>query len=91
MTTATPRMTIDDAEAYAVEVLKFQKTNLLAHGVAVYRNSKRPNATEYITYDVDGHVGGVWKAGDKKWAEGGCKQKPARSGTYDKDLNKIAD
>ncbi|CAF3473083.1 unnamed protein product [Rotaria socialis] len=38
----------------------------------------------------DGHNGGVWKAGNKKWAENGGRS-ASRSGTYDENLNRIGD
>ena len=67
---------------------------------AIYRQNHRyqsicafmtiKNNIQYITYDVDGHNGGVWKAGNKKWAESGGRS-ASRSGTYDENLKKIGD
>ena len=59
-------------------------------GKSVYCNSKASSALECIVEDRTGHKGGVWKAGTKKWAENGCPS-GTRSGTYDENLERIAD
>ncbi len=87
--TSRPRMREDEAEKLIVEQ-GYRKTNIHLHGRSVYYNPKQPNNIQYITYDVDGHNGGVWKAGNKKWAEGGGRS-ASRSGTYDENLNRIGD
>ncbi len=85
--TSRPRMREDEAEKLIVEQ-GYRKTNIRLHGRTVYYNSKQRKNLQYITYDVDGHNGGVWKAGDKKWVDNGGRS-ASRSGTYDENLKKI--
>ena len=54
-----------------------QRAHFDSHGQAVFYN---PKTKTYITRDVDGHNGGVWKMFDKKGN---------RLGTYDANLNRI--
>ena len=83
------RMTEEDAEKLIVEK-GYIKLKIRLHGRSVYYNPKQPTNIQYITYDADGHNGGVWKAGNKKWAENGGRS-ASRSGTYDENLKKIGD
>lgn len=76
------RMTNREADAEA-ERLGFKKTNYKSHGQRVYKKGNR-----YITRDVDGHSGGSWKMADSVENLG---RKSTRMGTYDADLNWIAD
>ena len=61
--------------------------NATSHGNAVFTNPKATRALRYITADVDGHVGGVWKAADTISNLG---SKSTRSGTYNALLEWIA-
>ena len=67
------------------EKLGYKKTKYFSHGQPVYYNSK--NKT-YITPDVDGHNGGVWKMGKSVEA---LKSKSTRMGTYNENLVRIGD
>ena len=51
----------------------------------VYYN---PKTKVYISPDVDGHSGGVWKAAD---SVRNLNSETTRMGTYDENLNKIGD
>jgi len=73
--------TTKEAESAASE-LGFAKTNDRVHGEAVFSDGKR-----FITRDRDGHNGGAWKMADSVEA---LKSKQTRSGTYDKNLIRIA-
>ena len=55
----------------------------VSHGQAVFTNGKR-----FITSDVDGHNGGVWKAAS---TIANLAKKATREGTFDALLNKIGD
>jgi hypothetical protein len=55
------------------------KTNERSHGQPVYRKGN-----EYITPDIDGHNGGVWKK--CKRTPKNFKNKSTRDGTYNGDL-----
>lgn len=55
------------------------KTNHRSHIQPVYRKGD-----VYVTRDVDGHNGGVWKAAGSPEALG---SKKTRSGTYNADLS----
>lgn len=57
------------------------------HGNAVFTNPKANRVLRFITADVDGHVGGVWKAADSIKNLG---SKVTRSGTYNALLEWIA-
>ena len=61
----------------------YKKTKYRSHGQPVYSNGK-----DFITPDVDGHNGGVWK---KATSVKGLQQKDTRLGTYDANLIKIHD
>lgn len=67
----------------AAKDLGFQKTNFTSHGQPVFKKGNT-----YITPDVDGHNGGVWKAAGSVKDLG---SKSTRWGTYDINLNKIGD
>jgi hypothetical protein len=68
----------------AAKKLGFTKINETVHGgQAVFKKGKR-----YITRDLDGHNGGVWK-GAKSIK--GLSSKKTRTGTYDRDLKRIGD
>lgn len=70
----------------AAEDLGYQKTNERSHGQPVFKNTKlKP---KYITPDADAHNGGTWKGADSVKDLG---SKDTRTGTYDKDLNRIGD
>lgn len=64
----------------AAKKLGYQKTNYRSHGQSVYYNSK--NKT-YITPDIDGHNGGVWKMAK---SVKDLSSKDTRMGTYDENL-----
>lgn len=69
----------------AAEALGFKKINETVHdGQAVFKRGK----IEFITRDVDGHNGGVWKMADSVKNLG---SKETRAGTFDVDLNRIGD
>jgi hypothetical protein len=67
----------------AADKLGFEMTNYTSHGQPVFRSGNR-----YITPDVDGHNGGMWKMADSHKALG---SKTTRMGTYDAELNRIGD
>ena len=69
----------------AANKLGFKPTNYTSHGQKVFFNSKR---NLYITPDVDGHNGGVWKMA-KSVEDLGSKS--TRMGTYDAALRWIGD
>lgn len=54
-----------------------QRAPFHSHGQDVFSNG-----TNYITRDVDSHIGGVWKMFDRQGR---------RLGTYDANLNRIGD
>ena len=62
--------------------LGFTKIGERVHGQAVFKKGN-----QYITRDVDGHSGGAWKVANSMKD---LRTKSGRLGTYDKDLNKIA-
>lgn len=66
----------------------YKKTKFKSHGEAVYENTKAPRKVRYITRDTDGHIGGAFKGADSVSNLG---RKSTRSGTYDKNLNRIGD
>ena len=74
----TRKETIQIAEA-----INFIKTNYRSHGQLVFKKGNR-----YITPDVDGHNGGVWKMADSVKNLG---SKKTRLGTFDINLNKIGE
>ena len=76
------KMTNKQANALS-SALGFEKTNYLSNGQPVYKKGKT-----YITPDVDGHNGGVWKAAGSVEDLG---SKKTRWGTYDAELNRIGD
>ncbi|MDT8903388.1 hemagglutinin repeat-containing protein [Anaeroselena agilis] len=67
----------------AAKVLGFEKTNYFSHGQPIYKKGNL-----YITPDIDGHNGGVWKAAS---SVEDLKSKSTRLGTYDANLNRIGD
>lgn len=67
----------------AAKKLGFSRTNYKSHGQPVYKKGNR-----YITPDVDGHNGGVWKMADSIKNLG---SRSTRMGTYDAKLNRIGD
>ncbi len=79
------RMTTKQATLAAAELGYVKVQGCFVNGQAVFYNKK--NKT-FISPDVDSHNGGVWKMADSI-AELGRKN--TRSGTYDKDLNRIGD
>jgi len=67
----------------AAEKLGFTRINETVNGQAVYQEGRR-----FISRDVDGHNGGVWKMADSVKSLG---SKNTRMGTYDADLKKIGE
>ena len=61
----------------------YRKIKDLSHGNPVYTNGKN-----YITPDVDGHNGGIWKMGKSVKA---LQNKETRMGTYNANLKRIGD
>ncbi|HLP82429.1 MAG TPA: toxin C-terminal domain-containing protein, partial [Nitrosomonas sp.] len=55
-----------------------------SHGQPVYKNGQY-----YISPDVDGHNGGVWKM--CKGSPKNLRNRSTRMGTYDANLNRIGD
>jgi hypothetical protein len=55
-------------------------------GEKIFKNKKQKGELKYIIRDTDGHNGGAFKGANKAKDLG---NKETRSGTYDKDLNKI--
>lgn len=71
----------------AAKKLGYKKTTgNSSHGKAVFKNPKAPRSKRYITVDVDGHNGGVWKAASSIKNLG---SRTTRSGTYDISLRRI--
>ncbi|MFX3661414.1 MAG: toxin C-terminal domain-containing protein, partial [Ectobacillus sp.] len=66
----------------------YSKTKFKSHGEAVYENTKAPRKVRYITRDTEAHIGGAFKGAD---AVSKLGSKRTRSGTYDKNLNRIGD
>lgn len=61
----------------------YRKIKGFSHGIPVYTNGKN-----YITPDVDGHNGGIWKMGKSVKA---LQNKHTRMGTYNAILKRIGD
>lgn len=60
-----------------------------SHGQAVYYKNTAPKPLRYISYDIDSHNGGYWKAASSPQ---NLLHKSTRSGTYDMYLqNRIGD
>lgn len=74
--TTNERITTHVPEEYRI-------TNYLSHDQKVFYNGK-----DNISPDADGHVNGIWKKGKSPKALG---SKATRDGTYDANLNRIAD
>lgn len=75
-------MTTKEATA-AAKKLGYTKTNFTSHGQPVFKKGNK-----YITPDVDGHNGGIWKMADSVKNLG---SKSTRMGTYDENLTWIGD
>ncbi|MFD1177720.1 toxin C-terminal domain-containing protein [Paenibacillus puldeungensis] len=75
-------MTTKEATA-AAKKLGYTKTNFTSHGQPVFKKGNK-----YITPDVDGHNGGLWKMADSVKNLG---SKSTRMGTYDENLTRIGD
>lgn len=73
----------DKAADDAAAALGFARTNERSRGQPVLRMGRR-----YITPDVDGHNGGVWKMADSVENLG---SKQTRMGTYDAQLRRVGD
>jgi hypothetical protein len=70
---------VTPAEAKALaEAMGYVKTNFRSHGQPVYKKGK-----SYISRDVDGHCGGVWKEAS---SPEDLASKTTRNGTYNADL-----
>jgi len=61
----------------------YRKIKGFSHGITVYTNGKN-----YITPDVDGHNGGIWKMGKSVKA---LQKRHTRMGTYNAILKRIGD
>lgn len=81
-----------DGEAKkAADKLGYTKANeTCKDGVAIFKKGKKnKNGPGYISRDLDNHTGvGAWKGGSSP--KNVCS-KSTRSGTYDKDLNRVGD
>jgi len=74
----------DKAKKITVEIPDgYRRINERSKDAPIYTNGKN-----YITPDVHGHNGGVWKMSKKTNT---FKNRSVRTGTYDKDLNRIGD
>ena len=74
----------DKAKKITVEIPDgYRRINERSKDAPIYTNGKN-----YITPDVHGHNGGVWKMSKKTNT---YKNRSVRTGTYDKDLNRIGD
>ena len=72
-------MTVPIPEGY-VQVIPAQ-----SEGQSVFYNRKENN---YISPDRTGHKQGIWKRASKiEW----LKNKDTRDGTYDENMNRVAD
>lgn len=69
--------------ANAAQKLGYKPTNYYSKGQRVFYNSKTKT---YITADVDGHIGGVWKMAK---SVKDLSSKSTRLGTYDASLKWI--
>ncbi|MCZ6171549.1 toxin C-terminal domain-containing protein, partial [Campylobacter ureolyticus] len=68
----------------AAEKLGYKDTGILTkRKTKIYKNGN-----SYITRDLDGHNGGVWKEASKAK---NLESKKTRNGTFDKDMNRIGD
>ncbi len=67
----------------AAKALGFEPTGQFSHGQPIFKK-----ANKYITPDIDGHIGGVWKMANSIKDLG---SKRSRLGTYDKNLKRIGD
>ena len=67
----------------AAKALGFEPTGQFSHGQPIFKKSNK-----YITPDIDGHIGGVWKMANSIKDLGSKKN---RLGTYDKNLKRIGD
>lgn len=76
------RLTGKEATRLA-EKLGYKKTNYRSSGQPIFKRGNK-----YITPDIDGHNGGVWKMADSPKNLGSRK---TRMGTYDKNLRRIGD
>ncbi|WP_399632492.1 toxin C-terminal domain-containing protein [Sporosarcina sp. SG10008] len=77
-----------DAEAKtAADKLGYTKVSERCGKVAIFsKDKKTKKGPDYISCDIDGHIGGAWKGGSSPKKI--CNE-TTRSGTYDKDLNRI--
>jgi len=67
----------------AAERLGFRKTNYRSDGQPVFKRGNR-----YITPDITGHNGGVWKMAD---SVRNLSSRTRRMGSFDGNLNRIGD
>ena len=67
----------------AAKALGFEPTGQFSHGQPIFKK-----ANKYITPDIDGHIGDVWKMANSIKDLG---SKKSRLGTYDKNLKRIGD
>ena len=78
---SSPGRTIPTADATAAATkLGYTKISELSSGQAVYKLGN-----DYITRDIDGHIGGAWKRAS---SVANLSSKTARTGTYNADLTK---
>lgn len=79
----------DKEATKAAEKLGYDKISEKCGKAAIFKKGKKTKkGPEYISRDIDGHIGGAWKGGSSP--EKLCSKK-TRSGTYDKDLNRIGE
>jgi filamentous hemagglutinin len=77
----TSRLTNSQAGDLA-KWLGYRRVKGTSHGQAIFTNGRN-----FITQDVDGHIGGTWKMA--RTPDGFSRQQ--RLGTYDYELNRIGD
>ena len=76
----------DKEATTAAKKLGYTKISETCGKAAIFRNKK--GKPEYISRDIDGHIGGAWKGGSSPST---ICSKDTRSGTYDKNLTRIGD
>lgn len=79
----------DKEATKAAEKLGYDKIGERCGKSAIFEKGKKAKkGPKYISRDIDGHNGGAWKGGSSPKT---LCSKDTRSGTYDKDLNRIDD
>ncbi len=77
----------DEEAGNAASKLGYSKISEKCGKAAIFRN-KKTNGPEYISRDMNSHIGGAWKGAS---SPGILCSKDTRSGKYDKNLNRIGD